>query len=140
MINLSERELLEVYHGFFEKVVAGVSCGSLTKKEKPSYLDLITLVSQISKLNLEYKVALIKSFYEIVRDKGEDRFPIYLHCSERKKLEEDLAYDEMFCQRAGISYVNFDRHIIDIDLALAVFYVRQIREFLETSLLKEKMD
>src|SRR3989338_3751750 len=103
-------------------------------KDKPNYFDLIGLIAGISNFGLNFKEKdnIRKEFYGRVEMYGEASFPEYLSSYYRNNLKRDIGGDRSFCEHAGISYVDFDKHRIDIDLALAVFYIRQMRERLDS--------
>lgn len=116
------------YMRFVNREISRAAERQIYPEEKPGDTDLIALVLKVSRWNLscEAKLCFRDAFYDYVKSCGENNFPEYLRARERSELRYDLTNDSWFCEMAGIPYVSADSHNVDIDLALAYFYLKQI--------------
>lgn len=97
---------------------------------RPDELALAGLIVKVSKWDQSLKEEVRNAFYGFVSQLGEEHFPEYLRANQRREFKKDLANDREFCRRAGISYTEVEKHYIDIDNALAVFYSKRVNPFI----------
>jgi len=90
----------------------------------PNYQELIDAINKINGLSEEEKQALCVKYEMIFHN--QNNVPRFMQERGRFRLITRLSYDERFCFRTDIDYNNFDRHIPDINLAITVFYGRQL--------------
>lgn len=114
----------------YEIISRFVATGAELSKDKPNKSDLAIIVRALAGTDRDRKIKDCKEFYWYIRELRGSGFPEYLRVDYRSKIKDNLRNDKKFWKRVGIPYTDVDDHLVDIDLAYAIFYSIHIREII----------